>query len=332
MRIMTVFDSEAGYTESLARMLSQQKALPFEVRAFTDRKKMEAFLRARPVSLSLIAEKDFTQEMLSLPSERFVILSEDRGNPECAGLEKIGKYQPFPAVFSQILAIAARYAYVLPSSGALRGTQIIGVGSPLGRCGKTLFSLTLARLLADSRRTAFISLDPLSILPEILRTEDSASLSDLLFDLKTGRHGPPEKIPEICREWGPLSVLPPVRLPQDVFEMSPDDLLGLLEALGTACFETVIVDAGPLIFDPAPLLGVCTRFYMPVLPDPLSGIILRRFFGQTGRLPGAERDELRTVTLPTLPAGDISPDGLPDSLLFLPLSAFTMQLIRKEQL
>ena len=153
MRIMTVFDSERMYTESFAGMLSREKSFPYEVHAFTDRSKLEEFLRTRHAALSLVAEKDFTSEMASWSSDRFVILREDRRSPECERFPGIRKYQPFPAVLSELLLYADESALALMKEQRARQTQIIAVGSPVRRCGSTLFSLALARLLAEKKES-----------------------------------------------------------------------------------------------------------------------------------------------------------------------------------
>ena len=332
MRIMTVFDSERSYTESFARMLSREKAFPYEVHAFTDRSGFTGFLKSKHAALSLIAEKDYTSEMSSLPSDRVVILKEDRKNPECERLPGIRKYQPFPAVLQEILLYADATALALMEEQTASRSQIIGVGSPVRRCGNTLFSLVLARLLADTRPTLFVTADPCSGLSRLFRGKVPGSLTDLLYDLGTSPDGTVRDLRDFTVSAGPLRILSPFALIQDALDLTAEDLSSLFKCCCQCRFETIVFDAGLFIYDPVPLVRMCAHFYMPTLPDPVSSGKLSEFVDS---LTSSRQDDiLDSITQVRLPPSNEVPSSeeLSDRLLSLPVSSYAMKIIRKDRL
>ncbi|MBE5995951.1 MAG: hypothetical protein E7240_01180 [Lachnospiraceae bacterium] len=332
MRIMTVLDSERSYTESFARMLSREKAFPYEVHAFTDPSGLTDFLKSKHAALSLIAEKDYTSEMSSLPSDRIVILKEDRKNPECERLPGIRKYQPFPAVLQEILLYADATALALMEEQTSSRSQIIGVGSPVRRCGNTLFSLALARLLADTRPTLFVTADPCSGLSRLFRGKVPGSLTDLLYDLGASPDGSVRDLRELTVSAGPLRILSPFALIQDALDLTTEDLSSLFKCFCRCRFETIVFDAGLFIYDPVPLVRMCAHFYMPTLPDPVSSGKLSEFVDS---LTSSRQDDiLDCITQVRLPLSAEIPaaEDLPDRLLSLPVSSYAMKIIRKDRL
>ncbi|MBQ6468648.1 MAG: hypothetical protein IJJ50_01165 [Lachnospiraceae bacterium] len=337
MRILTVLDSERVYTEAFAEMLSREKTFPYEVHAFTDRLKMESFLKTKRPAMTLVAEKDFSPEMASWPSDRLVILEEDRKNPECGPFPAIRKYQPFPAVIREILLLADPAVLKTLSEHTASRLQTIGVGSPVRRCGNTLFSLSLARLLADTRSTLFITADPCSGFSRRFREGTQRSLSDLLYDLDTGpegsaAEGAPDGLDGLTSSIGPLRVLAPFPVMQDAADLFGEALPALFRFCGQYRFRTIVFDAGPLIYDPASLLQMFSRFYMPSLTDPVSAAKMAEFASslrKTGREDLLEK--ITPVRLP--PEGELlSPDGLIDHIRTLPVSSLAARIIRKDTL
>ena len=337
MRILTVYDSETVYTEAFVRMLSREKNFPFEVHAFTDLLKMENFIRTKHPSMTLVAEKDFIPEMTSWPSDCFMILREDRNNPECDSIPGIRKYQPFPAVLQSILLHADPSVLKALSDQTAFGTQVIGVGSPVRRCGNTLFSLALARLLSDTRPTLFITADPCSGFSERFRFGVSKSMSDLLYDLASHSGEPP--VPEMSGRLdgmtvslGPLRVLAPFPVMQDAMDLVCEDLPDLFVLCGRCRIQTVVLDAGLLIYDPVPLIQMCSRFYMPSLPDPLSSAKMSSFADSLKKT--GQEDLLDRITPVRVPweEGQLSPGELADQIGTLPVAQAAMQIIGKDRL
>lgn len=58
---------------------------------------------------------------------------------------------------------------------------MIGVYSPIGRCGKTGFAVTLGQVLAKDSKVLFLSLEEFSGFSQMMGTQYSGSFSDLVY-------------------------------------------------------------------------------------------------------------------------------------------------------
>ena len=68
-----------------------------------------------------------------------------------------------------------------PGRGAGEG---LGVYSPVGRCLKTSFALTMGKLLAQEERVLYLNLEEFSGLSVLMKEEYKSDLSDLLYFLQ----------------------------------------------------------------------------------------------------------------------------------------------------
>ena len=65
-------------------------------------------------------------------------------------------------------------------------TEILGVFSPLGRCLKTSFALTLGQILAKDKAVLYLNMEEYSGFEELLGKGFAHNLSDLLYYVQTG--------------------------------------------------------------------------------------------------------------------------------------------------
>ena len=59
--------------------------------------------------------------------------------------------------------------------------KVLGVYSPVGRCLKTSFALTMGKLLAQEERVLYLNLEEFSGLSVLMKEEYKSDLSDLLY-------------------------------------------------------------------------------------------------------------------------------------------------------
>ena len=334
MAFLALYDTEAAYTVQLARFLGAQRSFPFEVRAFTEKEKLRQFLTMHTADLLLIAESDYTEDMVSLPASLTVILREGTGNPACSGLPGVTKYQSGPELVREILRNGPSGTPSLFASGSPGGPPLISIFSPVGRCGKSLLALALGLLLARSRPTLLISFDRYCGFPFLAAPQDAPTLSDLLCYIREEEETSLRRILAAERDWHGLTFLPPVRVARDIPDADGDEIRSLLSAVRrSGQFETVLADFGSDVPDALSLLSDSKQIYMPVPDDPVSACKTDCFEHQL-RLAGRE-DLLARITKLRLPP----PDGeLPSSARFadrLPLSpigALSLQLIRRDGL
>ena len=127
----------------------------------------------------------------------------------------------------------------------LMGTaKILCVYSPVNRCQKTSFALTLGQILAEEDRTLYINLEDFSGMSALMNEMFTGSISDLLYYYRQGQCSW-ARLSSMIYTWGDLDYIPPARYPEDLSQTEGGYLAGFLSDLAkTSVYRMIVVDAG----------------------------------------------------------------------------------------
>lgn len=267
MKMLAVCVREEGYSIRLAEYARNQNSCLFRVQAFSAAATLMDYLKLRRVDAVLLDEGLYEEEMWQKYKGVLCLLGNGVGQEE--NPPRIFKYQPARDILNQVLA-----QYRLDAEQeenpvvSKKGMEVFGIYSPVGRCGKSLFSLALGLELARHRKTLYLNLESwpgLNPEPEEL---SGGSLSDLLYFLRQRRGALPEFLGSIVGNADRLDMIPPVRAPSDLVSVSVEDWQYLFEALRCqSSYEAVVLDIGDSPQPIEKLLSICTKVYVPTLPD-----------------------------------------------------------------
>lgn len=198
-----------------------------------------------------------------------------------------------------------------------KATQILGVYSPVGRCLKTSFALTLGQLAAREKPVLYLNLEEYSGFEELFGKSFTGTLSDLLYFVRQGDHNLTVRLNSMVETVGQLDFVPPVQSPMDIRGTSWQDWVCLIQEIVLhSSYEVLILDIGNGIDEVFQLLDLCKRIYMPVCSDGLSEckiiqfenllrlvLVNPRIGAQLRRLNAfCKDDQLSHIQLPYLPA------------------------------
>ena len=267
-QILAVMDSEESYAIRFMEHVNRKKTTPFEVHAFTDKEKLREYAANHRVEILLISEHDL-EEGCSYPAGQIVVLS-DRSDQ--GGLyPNVCKYQASSAVMREVMEMYGRQAEDSESTaGAVikPPMKIIGIFSPVGRCGKTAFALSLGQCLAKSKAALYFNFETDSGLRPLLRGTWDRDISDLIYYMRRGDRSLAVRLLPLIRELGSLGIVPPCPSPAELYGVETEEWHRLFESLRRdSSYEALILDLGELpLFNPE-ILDECDLIYMPVKND-----------------------------------------------------------------
>ncbi len=92
--------------------------------------------------------------------------------PELDLYPSVYKYQATSDVVREVLACYGEEKSYLPAAFPVmkKTTEILGVYSPLSRCLKTSFALTLGQILAKKKAVLYLNLEPFAGFEELYKT------------------------------------------------------------------------------------------------------------------------------------------------------------------
>lgn len=324
-KIMAVWDTSPLYAERLADFANEGGKLPFRAVAFSSADRLKEYAAKHSVEILLAGWNAPAEELKEIRARQIIYLGEEkRANPE--KLPSVYKYQNSERIMREVMACYAGDETGKTISIAGRG-KVIGVFSPVGRCGKTSLALTLAQVWRETERTLFVTLEDCSGFREMTGETYGECLSDLLYRY---RHGGScwEKIGAFVYTWGNVDYIPPFRYPEDMEGISGMELAGFLEDMASeAGYGILVVDMGQTGCQAAEVLEACDVIYMPVMEDRISQAKIREF--EAGLSDSGRDGVLERLEKLKLPAGTRMSAGAdyPDQLLWGEMGDYVRRLV-----
>ena len=274
-KILGVCDLEKDYAEILSHYISKNAGSRFSVMTFSLVPSLMSFLEDGSLDVLLISDTFAAEldecDMVFSKSKRTFILTGDKSatDDESADDDEfksdermvIYKYQSAKDILAKILE---GYKEDSVKKGVGIRATIIGVFSPIRRCGKTRFSYALSRELAKKARTVFVSLDDFCNLDILSRDEEHMSVSDFIY-LAISKDGcVSKKIKSVNGVDVVLGANSPVDIRTSDSEIVKEAIKKILEC---DSYRYCVIDAGDAAPDMEKVLDICDVVYVPVISD-----------------------------------------------------------------
>ena len=272
-KIFAICDLEEAYVVRLADYLNTKGMLPYQVLAFTNLESLGRYAQDNEIEILLISTDAMSDEVREMNVRRVIILAEG----EEPGLDQeavIRKYQDSDSIARQVLSFAGDSKAVdMPP-----GCRIFAVWSPVARCGKTLFALTLAQAAGEEGRALYLNLEDYSGFEPLFRTTYRSDTADLVHASRDRTQNLAALLESAVQTFGSLDIVPPAFFPDDIRDIRPGEWLEFIAATAAAGdYRTIVLDIGSQMQDAADLLERCTRCYVPILADPMSRAKISQF-------------------------------------------------------
>lgn len=297
-RIMAVYDVDPFYADKFAEFANQKEKTPFTAVAFSSIGRLKAYTEQQPVELLLVGDDVEKSELDGISAGQVIRLSET-GLSLDDGTPTVYKYQPSDQVLREVMA--CYQVRPEPAGLAVVGVKctVVGIYSPVNRCGKTGFALTMGQILARESKTLFISLEENSGLSGLTGTEYKGSLSDLLYHFRQGQYSG-MRLSAVTYSLGSLDYVPPVTYAEDMADVRAEELELLVARIAAdRKYEVILLDLGQFGRGVEKLLEMCDLVYVPVKEDCVSTAKLeewKRYLDVSGRRRLLER--MKMVKLP----------------------------------
>ena len=155
--------------------------------------------------------------------------------------------------------------------------KILGVYSPIGRCLKTSFSWTLGQQLGKNGKTLLVSMEEYSGFSRLVGEEMQSDLADVFYFYRQGNCSF-ARLSSMIYTWGNLDYIPPVRYPEDLVQITGEEMAEFLTRIASeSSYEMLVVDMGNVGRHAIPMMDACDAVYMPVKDDCVSAAKLEEF-------------------------------------------------------
>ncbi|EET60694.1 hypothetical protein BRYFOR_07156 [Marvinbryantia formatexigens DSM 14469] len=267
-----ILDMEETYAYNLMEYLSERQSVPFETMVFGSVESLRAYTQQSTLDLLLVSEKMMCADIRQMNIRRIMVLSEGEALREYGDCPAVYKYQSSESLVAEVMSCYARQEIMpQPEIALKRRVQICGVYSPVSRCGKTCFALTLGQILAQRQPVLYLNLEDYSGFATLLERQTVSDISDVMYFLRQNRGNVVLKLNSAMQKLGGMDYLPPAPCSQDLREINLAEWIQLLnELVSFSSYETIILDIGQPVGEVFSLLSQCSVIYMPVCDDIVS--------------------------------------------------------------
>lgn len=278
-RILAIYDADEEYGKRLSEYLNRKESIPFSMVCFTREDALVEYGKEHPIDMLLIQESSMNQTIAQLSVRRIVYLTETHRPPAPSDGHFVYKFQSSDHVLRELMTCYETIdMQVMETIAALHPVQIAGVYSPISRCLKTSFALTLGQVLSKSKQVLYLNFEEFSGLEALFGKIFASDLSDAFFYHAQGQLK--QQMEHLVESWHNMDFLPPVRYPGDLFDIKPETAVQLVQELAKAChYDVIVLDFGGSLRLTSELLLLCHKIYMPVRDDPVSAGKMESFEG-----------------------------------------------------
>ncbi len=243
--ILAIYDKETNYACQLMEYLNQRQNFLLEAKVFTNLIHLKEYLEENQVEILLIGEGIDMEQLPKKQISHIIILTEYSMVRETGEYPFLYKLQSMEDIVKELAVYYATSGFcVFPNTVAVeRNMQLIGVFSPFGGSGKTLFSLAMGQVLAKSKKVLYIGMENISSFKE--GENIRGNLSDILYWVTERKEGSVEKISLMAERKGNLECIFSPDYYEDLNTINEEDMYFFLEELyKNQFYEVIIFDIG----------------------------------------------------------------------------------------
>lgn len=331
-RIMAVCDVDPFYAERFAEFVNEKGKTPFTVVAFGSMAKLHAFTEQQDVEILLAGDGVTDEDLEELKVGQVVRLSETglagESGKDGVPIPVVYKYQSSEAVLREVMSCYQVRPEQMPVMAVGLKSEVIGIYSPVNRCGKSSFGITLGQVMARDARVLYLNFEEYSGLSQLTGEKYKASLSDLIYYCRQGEYNR-MKLGAVLYNLGGMDYVPPVAYAEDLSELGGEELAALVTRIAReGTYDVILLDMGHPGKGMGPLLELCTTVYTPIKEDCVSAAKLeewRQYLHRSGQ--DILWEKVRLLKLPA-PSGIRQSETYLERLLWGEMGDFVRNLLR----
>ena len=280
-KTIAVIDNDLDYTESFIEYVEELYSEVFSTMQFRDLESYITYCENEKLDVAIISDEficdiDDAKKVAEF-SNIFIILTESK----IASINQypsIYKYQSMEGMIGQVMDIVFKGQENIGEKVVVNNVNIIGLYSPVGRCGKTVFGMILGRVMSENEPTLYINMEEYPIVCELLGCENSGELADLMYSHKQESGDFEMKFKAGVKNYHRLDFVPPLIYSSDLRNLDTLDWINLISRIASlGKYKNIILDIGDVVKDPYVVLNICDRIFMPIANDTISLIKMEVF-------------------------------------------------------
>ena len=255
--IIAIGHSDKEFAGRLTDYINSHNLLPYPVAAFSEKGRLTRYENNAPVKIKIVEQGWEEREKKKNLGQNVFLFCDTK---EEEGEMYVYRFRAADLSAKRIAEIAGmRVTVRTPVSGK---TKLIGIYSPIGRCLKTSFSLTLGQMLSNRNRVLYLNFENYSAFGKVMGMTKPADMGDLLYYFLNLADGVYDKMDEIMVSVNGLDVIPPALSYLDIESITEEEWENFFDALiRKGYYDYIILDLSEYIKGLYRILRRCSYIY-----------------------------------------------------------------------
>ena len=237
---LTICDSNQFYARKLSEFINSRKGYPFLARYCNSIEECKQMIHSGKADIILSNMENYEKMKDEVDSERVIVMLDSKEGVD--GNNRIYKYQNCDVVLKEILKMASSIEDINVYINRSTTMKVIAVYTPNDSRIATSIALDIGKLLSGRASTLFISLDGMSVIPDITGIEFDMDMSDLFCENMT-EGGLSNAIIGSVRRLGNMDILPIMHNYQDMASVTNEEWKNFIRAIERKSdYEYVVID------------------------------------------------------------------------------------------
>lgn len=332
---LAICDSNANYVNRLSELLSLRDTFPFRIVTYTDGYQIVEKKSFLNLDVLLISEEEY-QKIYGIKQwqreldKMLVILLGEGGSTKLLDKPSIYKYQSGENIRKELLRIYGQEkGDGVQNKIGHKTTKIIGVYSPIGRCGQTSFCLLLGQILAKEKKVLYLNFEPYSGFSTLINQREEKDISDLIYAMRGDEDKLTYQLESILMNLNGLDYISPVAVYSDIQSITEENWIVLLSALKKLQqYDYVILDLSEMMQGLLEVLRECNLVYTITQKD---GFAMAKIIQYENLLTMYEYEDVKDKTRKCeFPIFRKLPSGI-DQLPYSEMASVVKKMIQEEK-
>lgn len=328
-KIFSIITTDTCYGKALTKYLNDSKRIPMKTYLYSSFKDYINNDMGYKSEIMLLDSKLYDENEELRDIGFLMLLSEDKLTKIENEKRFIMKYRSAEEIITRIMDIYDESCGNRLINIASTEHKIIGVFSPINRCGKTIFSMLIAALKSNIDKTLLLSFEEYQGDLYGVISEKGPDLSDILYHYKQGNYSW-TKLSTCVRSIDNLDYISPARYSEDLYCLDMDEIKDLVIRMANdGEYKNIIIDFGTLGKRGIELFDICYKIYMPVLEDKTSVKKIEEFEYLLNLYNKPEyREKIEKIMLPKQNDQSINIISM-NALISSPLGKYTHRILEE---
>lgn len=272
------YDKDIEYINRLNIFFSE-KYSNYSIIYFTNESKFKDFCKGfKGTGIFIISECCMSDTLQSDINGEVLILVDKDNVVSLNNYNTIYRYQAADNLISLILNYYAEKVTTTNNKKYLvkDNCKIIGIYSPINRCGKTNLSIELAKSLEQD--VLLINLEEFSDLMDRLNIRGDFTISDLMYFFLKNTDNLSIKLDAIVKEFNNFYIIPPLDNPEDLYDIETDIWVSLFLSISNiGKYKYIVLDISTVVRYFIKLFNICSYIFIPYSDEKSNLDKLKRF-------------------------------------------------------